>query len=190
VTGVNWDVDTVEKGKIGTLSAEQVVAFENGFKYTEGTKDVFSKLSKLNITVTIAEGEITFKKGSKILGVVGSRISAGRLIRYAGQVGLTAGTKAVGVVFIMSAGGKAMAAGGDFEDVATAVARETVMADVVEGGVKLIVVDGAGNYTRSKLYGENYLNRYKNGTIGKIDEKNIKHYGSEHPFLRFFGGSQ
>lgn len=107
-------------------------------------------------------------------------------MKYAGQAGLNVGVRAVGVIFVINAGGQAMANGGDMEDIAKAAAREVVMADFVEGGVKVVVVDGAGRYVRQRFFDENYMGRYLGSNISDVDKNNIRTNIKNHPFLKYW----
>jgi len=61
--------------------------------------------------------------------------------------------------------------------------------DVIEGGVRLVVVDGAGKVVKERFYGKTYLKRYLDADISNTDKNNIRHFWSEHPFFKAFGGN-
>jgi len=42
---------------------------------------------------------------------------------------------------------------------------------------------------KERFYGKNYLKRYLDADISNTDKNNIRHFWSEHPFFKAFGGN-
>lgn len=106
-------------------------------------KDVMAMLGKCGIkaaVIVVAEGatSVKFYQGRKLLAHVGTRMAAKTVLRYVARFGL----KSLPWFTAIYAGGKAHASGGDNHDVAMAIGRDVMIADIAEGVFQMTVIAG------------------------------------------------
>ena len=137
----DWATEVISKGQSATLTSAQFDALKNGFAYAEGTRDIMGKLAKTGHSFRLAAGNVLeILQNGQVIESIASQVRAGSLLQYTKRFAPKV-PGAIGVIFIIGAGGNAFANGKSGEEVFEVMGREAVGADLIESGFQMVIVD-------------------------------------------------
>jgi RHS repeat-associated protein len=141
---LDWVRDTIANQQLGTLTDEQAAAILRTLRNDSLRKRIKLRLETVNAAAEIISERLTngghrivVEAGEEVVEIVGKK--SGRSIA-ATVTGI--GAKGLPVVFILFAAGSAYAKDGTMSAACDAAARELTAADLVEGGVRIVAVEG------------------------------------------------
>jgi len=141
-----WVQEVLENGSYLSLNADQAKAFQTAIKSREMMINIGerlakngTKLSAMIVNASADVAEITLDKAGVLTKLTPALGNGGRIVKV-----VTKYAPGLGAVFAIYAGGKSYANGGDTSDIATAVGRDLMSADLVESGFQVVIVDAGG----------------------------------------------